>query len=113
MKFFNYVIIAQTALILILFVWLVLYPKKEKEVNYDVIKQQNKEVIAELKNQLKEIQQQNIILISKIDTLKTKIPEHKQKLKVINEKINNIKNNFQTYNYTDSSDQYLISRLSK
>ncbi len=113
MKFFNYVIIAQTALILILFVWLVLYPKKEKEVNYDVIKEQNKEVIAELKNQLKEIQQQNIILISKIDTLKTKIPEQKQKLKVINEKINNIKNNFQTYNYTDSSDQYLISRLSK
>jgi len=113
MKMINYVLIAQSTLILILFVWLVLYPKKENEVNYDKIRQQNEQIIQQLQKQLEQLQEQSKIIALKLDTLKIKIPKEQIKLNVINEKINSIKNNIQTYNYTDSSDQYLISRLSK
>ena len=113
MKFFNYVVIIQSALILILFFSLVLYPKKEDSLNYDTIRQQNEQIIEQLKQQMEHLQYQNKIIALKIDTLKIKIPKEQIKLNVINEKINSIKENIQTYNYIDSSDQYLINRLSQ
>tara|TARA_R100000655_G_scaffold29830_1_gene60320 strand:+ start:300 stop:641 length:342 start_codon:yes stop_codon:yes gene_type:complete len=113
MKFFNYVVIAQSALIFILFFCLVLHPKKEDNVNYDAIRKQNEQIIQQLKEQMEHLQYQNKIIALKIDTLKIKIPKQKEKFNIINEKINSIKDNIQIYNYTDSSDQYLINRLSQ
>ena len=113
MKFFNYVVIIQSALILILFFSLVLYPKKEDSLNYDAIREQNEQIIQKLKKQMYYLKHQNNIIAIKLDSLKIKIPKQKEKFNIINDKINSIKENIKTYNYTDSSDQYLINRLSQ
>ena len=113
MKFFNYVVIVQSAFIFILFFCLVLHPKKEDNVNYEAIRQQNEQIIQQLKQQMEQLKHQNNIIAIKLDSLKIKIPKQKEKFNIINDKINSIKENIKTYNYTDSSDQYLINRLSQ
>ena len=71
------------------------------------------ETINVLKYEFDQLQNENVVLYEKIDSIRDLIPDNRQDLEKISEEINRLKNTYTVTNYSDSSDIALIRRLSK
>ena len=71
------------------------------------------ETINVLKYEFDQLQNENLVLYNKIDSIKFMIPDTRKNLDEISKEINKLQNAYTTTNYSDSSDISLIRRLSK
>ena len=71
------------------------------------------ETINVLKYEFDQLQNENLVLYNKIDSIKFMIPDTRKNLDEISKEINKLQNAYTTTNYSDSSDISLIRTLSK
>ena len=71
------------------------------------------ETINVLKYEFDQLQNENLVLYNKIDSIKFMIPDTRKNLDEISKEINKLQKAYTTTNYSDSSDISLIRRLSK
>jgi len=109
----HIVFIVQSVLLLILFFIIIFRKAPEPYINYNKIRLNMQETINVLKYEFDQLSNENIVLYSKIDSMKFLIPNNKKNLDKISREINKLKNAYTTTNYSDSSDVALIRRLSK
>ena len=116
MKAQNIAFIIQMAVIFLLFLYIVFKNNKPPlGVDYERIQKQTQAAISQLKGELITLQKVSAQLYSKLDSLNFAVPLEKQKIKDINTQINRLNENFNksNINYTDSSDVFLLRRLSR
>ena len=103
----------QSVLLLILFFIIIFKKEPEPYINYNKIRMNMQETINVLKYEFDQLQNENVVLYEKIDSIRDLIPDNRQDLEKISEEINRLKNTYTVTNYSDSSDIALIRRLSK
>ena len=109
----HIIFIIQSILLLVLFFIIIFKKAPEPYINYAKIRLNMQETINVLKYEFDQLSNENIVLYSKIDSMKFLIPNNKKNLDRISREINKLKNAYTTTNYSDSSDVALIRRLSK
>lgn len=109
----HIVFIVQSVLLLILFFIIIFKKEPEPYINYNKIRMNMQETINVLKYEFDQLQNENVVLYEKIDSIRDLIPDNRQDLEKISEEINRLKNTYTVTNYSDSSDIALIRRLSK
>tara|TARA_Y100000590_G_scaffold465328_1_gene637318 strand:- start:641 stop:988 length:348 start_codon:yes stop_codon:yes gene_type:complete len=109
----HIVFIVQSILLLILFFIIIFRKPPEPYINYNKIRMNMQETINVLKYEFDQLQNENIVLYEKIDSIRYLIPDNRQNLEKISQEINRLKNTYTVTNYSDSSDIALIRRLSK
>jgi peptidoglycan hydrolase CwlO-like protein len=109
----HIVFIVQSILLLILFFIIIFRKEPEPYVNYNKIRMNMQETINVLKYEFDQLQNENLVLYNKIDSIKFMIPDTRKNLDEISKEINKLQNAYTTTNYSDSSDISLIRRLSK
>ena len=112
----NLAYIIQMFVILLLFLYIVF--KKEKTplgVDYERIQRQTQKAISQLKAELITLQRASAQLYTLLDSLTFTVPIERQKIKAINNQINILNENFNknNINYYDSTDVFLLRRLSR
>ena len=114
MKPQNIAYIIQMVVIFLLFLYIVLKNNKPPlGVDYERIQKQTKAAISQLKGELITLQKTSAKLYIKLDSLNFAVPLEKQK--EVNTQINRLNENFNksNINYIDSSDVFLLRRLSR
>ena len=109
----HIVFIVQSVLLLILFFIIIFRKAPEPFIDYNKIRMNMQETINVLKYEFDQLQNENLVLYEKIDSIRYLIPDNRQNLDKISKEINKLKNAYTTTNYSDSSDIALIRRLSK
>ena len=109
----HIVFIVQSILLLILFFIIIFRKEPEPYINYNKIRMNMQETINVLKYEFDQLQNENLVLYNKIDSIKFMIPDTRKNLDEISKEINKLQNAYTTTNYSDSSDISLIRRLSK
>ena len=109
----HIIFIVQSVLLLILFFIIIFKKQPEPYINYNKIRMNMQETINVLKYEFDQLQNENVVLYEKIDSIRDLIPDNRQDLEKISEEINRLKNTYTVTNYSDSSDIALIRRLSK
>lgn len=116
MKPQNIAYIVQMSVIFLLFLYIVFKNNKPPlGVDYERIQAETQKAINELKGEFITLQKASKKLYLKLDSLNFAVPLEKQKIKDINTQINKLNENFNksNINYTDSSDVFLLRRLSR
>tara|TARA_R100000655_G_scaffold2992_6_gene11257 strand:- start:20461 stop:20808 length:348 start_codon:yes stop_codon:yes gene_type:complete len=109
----HIVFIVQSILLLILFFIIIFRKPPEPYINYNKIRMNMQETINVLKYEFDQLQNENIVLYEKIDSIRYLIPDNRQNLENISKEITKLKKSYTITNYSDSSDIALIRRLSK
>lgn len=106
--------IVQSSIIIVLFLIIVFKkPPVQDEIDYDRIKQSYIDNINAINIKIDSIDKSNRVLLAKIDSLKSTIPNHKTILNNISEQIDSLNEKYKGIDYSNSSDSALISRLSR
>jgi archaellum component FlaC len=106
--------IVQSSIIIVLFLVIVFKkPPVKDEIDYDRIKQSYIDNINAINIKIDSIDKSNRVLLAKIDSLKSTIPNHKTILNNISEQIDSLNEKYKGIDYSNSSDSALISRLSR
>ncbi len=109
----HIVFIVQSVLLLILFFIIIFRKAPEPFIDYNKIRMNMQETINVLKYEFDQLQNENLVLYEKIDSIRYLIPDNRQNLENISKEINKLKDAYTITNYSDSSDAALIRRLSK
>ena len=109
----HIVFIVQSVLLLILFFIIIFRKAPEPFIDYNKIRMNMQETINVLKYEFDQLQNENLVLYEKIDSIRYLIPDNRQNLENISKEINKLKDAYTVTNYSDSSDIALIRRLSK
>jgi len=107
-------IIAQSCIILVFFI--VVVTRKQPEpatIDYERIKSSYIENIKLINSKIDSIDKSNNYLLSKIDSLKEVIPNYRNTLKNISNQIDSLNENYKHFDYYNSSDSAILSRLSR
>jgi peptidoglycan hydrolase CwlO-like protein len=110
----RYIIyISYSALITIMFLVLVFKKTPTTVIDYDKIIKGYEVVIDSLKADIASIRVQNNKLFTKIESIKSSFPDRRKELLQINKEIKKINELYKKNTYRDSTDNSLISRLSR
>jgi archaellum component FlaC len=106
--------IIQSSLILVLFLYIVFKkPPVQNQIDYDRIKKDYEIKMNLINNKIDSIDNINNLIVYKIDSLKSIIPNHKIILNNISSQIDSINENYKNVDYYTVSDSVLLSRLSR
>ncbi|MCH9665377.1 MAG: hypothetical protein K0U41_05960 [Gammaproteobacteria bacterium] len=118
LKPLQIIIIILATIIAILFTVLVITINKkpivvQERINYEIFKELMKDELVDIDRRLGEVRGYSMILFSQVEELKEGTPLIKRELRKINSNIKTLNDAYIPRNYSDSSANALLDRLSR